>query len=105
MYQSLIWFVMLRDDAGGMGAPVNAERLESETNALIDSMRRDFELCGNFFRRKMLVDEQKAIKLALREFCDSPCQFFVKVARIVGPHRHFHEHISEQAVPDTAGMT
>ena len=53
----------------------------------------------------MLVDEQKTIELALRELCNPPSQFFVHIARIVGPRRHIHEHISEQTVPNTAGTT
>ena len=105
MYQSLIWLVMLRNDAGGMRAPFDAERLQGETNALIDSMRRDVELGRDFFRIEMLVDEQKAVELALRELCDPRSQFFVHIARIVGPRRHIHEHISEQTVPNTAGKT
>lgn len=105
MYQPLIWLVMPGDDARGLRATFDAERLESETNALIDRMRRDVELGGDLFRRKVLVDEEKAIELALGELRDSLSQFFVRIARIVGPRRHIHEHISEQTVPNTAGKS
>ena len=50
MYQSLIWLVMLGDDASRMRPPLNAKRLEGAANALIDGMRRDVELRGDFLR-------------------------------------------------------
>ncbi|HJR82514.1 MAG TPA: hypothetical protein VJ775_01175 [Sphingomicrobium sp.] len=39
MYQSLIWLVLARDDAGRLGSTVDAQRLKSKTDALIDGMR------------------------------------------------------------------
>jgi hypothetical protein len=50
MYQSLIWLVMTRHDAGGMSTPLNAQRLERHANALVDRMRRDVELGRDFLR-------------------------------------------------------
>ena len=44
MYQSLIWLVMLRDEASRMRPPLDAKRLKGAANALVDRMWRDVEL-------------------------------------------------------------
>jgi hypothetical protein len=105
MYQPLIWLVQASDDARRLGAPLDAQGLEREADALVDRVRRDFELGRNLFRRKVLVDEQQAVELAPGELGDSLRHVVFEVARIPGPRCHIHEHISEQTVPNTAGMT
>jgi len=78
--------------------------LKGETNSLIDSMWRDFELGRNLFGRKVLVDERQTVELPSGELRNSLGHFLISVARILWPRRHIHEHISEQTVPNTAGM-
>ena len=41
MYQPLIFAAVLRDDAGGLAAALDAEDLKSPADALIDGVRRD----------------------------------------------------------------
>jgi hypothetical protein len=48
MYQSLIRPLVLRNDTRGLVAPVDAEDLQSLPDALVDGVRRDFELGGDF---------------------------------------------------------
>ena len=88
------------DDARSLRAPFDAERLQGKADALIDGMRRDLELGRDFLRRKMLVDEQQAIELTLRELCNSPSQFFVHSREDRGtPPPAFTNIISEQTRP------
>ena len=49
MYQPLIWLAMAGDDARGMGAALDAERLQGDPDPLIDGVRRDVELGRNLF--------------------------------------------------------
>jgi hypothetical protein len=44
MYQSLIWPTVPRDEARRLGAPFNAEDLQRLADALVDGVRRNFEL-------------------------------------------------------------
>ena len=67
MYQSLIWPELLGHQPGRLRAALDAEKVKGATDALVDSMRRDAELDGDFLRRQMLVDEPQAIELALAE--------------------------------------
>ena len=39
MYQSLIWAVHLRDEARGLGAAFDTQRVERAANSLVDRMR------------------------------------------------------------------
>ncbi|MDQ3245681.1 MAG: hypothetical protein M3Q52_02070 [Pseudomonadota bacterium] len=48
MYQTLIWTVELSNEPSGLGAPLNAERVQGAANALIDGVRRDPELDRDF---------------------------------------------------------
>ena len=100
MYQSLIWLMIAGDDAGSLGTAFDAEGLERAANALVDGVRRDAERGRDLLRRKVLVDEKKAVELPAGELRDSRSQIFVEIARILGPRRHIHEHISEQTVPE-----
>jgi hypothetical protein len=63
MYQSLIWAVYLGDHACGLRTALDAKDMERAADALVDRMRRNAELDGDFLRRQMLVDEQKGIQL------------------------------------------
>ena len=67
MYQPLIWPAVLGDDARRLGAPLDAEDLERQADALVDRMRRNAELGGNLLGRQMLVDEAQAVELSLRQ--------------------------------------
>jgi hypothetical protein len=99
MYQSLIWFAVSADDSRGLRPPFDAKHLQRETDALIDGVRRDVELGRNLFRRKMLVNERETIQLPARELRNPLSHFFVDIARVLGPRRHIHEHLSEQTAP------
>ena len=72
MYQTLIWPAVLRDEAGGLGAPFDTKRVQRLADALVDRMGRNFELGRDLFRRQMLVDEPQAIELAVGETRDPP---------------------------------
>jgi hypothetical protein len=65
MYQSLIWPGILSDHARRLRASLDAEDLERLADALVDRVPRDSELGGDFLRAQMLVDEAKAIELAV----------------------------------------
>ena len=56
MYQSLIWTSLTGDETRGLAAALDAEDLERAPDALIDRMRRNSELGGDFFGREMVVD-------------------------------------------------
>jgi hypothetical protein len=64
MYQTLIWSAVLRDEASRLGTPFDAEDLERLADALIDGVRRNFELGRDFLGRPMLIDKAKAVELA-----------------------------------------
>ncbi|MEO5611405.1 MAG: hypothetical protein ABIQ67_01355 [Sphingomicrobium sp.] len=57
MYQPLIWAAVEGDEAGGLAAPLDAKDVERAADALIDGVRRDVELVGDFLGRQMLVDQ------------------------------------------------
>jgi hypothetical protein len=75
MYQPLIWLAVLRDDAGGMLPPRNAEHVQCLADTLIHGVRRDSELDRNLLGGEMLVDEAQAIELPLTQ----PCHAFRNV--------------------------
>jgi hypothetical protein len=58
MYQSLIWSAVAGDDASGLGPALDSQDLERTADALIDGVRRDFELRSDLLGRKMLVDQE-----------------------------------------------
>jgi hypothetical protein len=47
MYQTLIRAAVLRDEAGRLGAALDAERLQGVADALVDGMGRNPELDGD----------------------------------------------------------
>jgi hypothetical protein len=63
MYQSLIWISVMRDDSSGVLAPAYAKDVQRLADALIDGVRRDLELGGDFLGRQMLIDEPEAVEL------------------------------------------
>ncbi|HEX3117008.1 MAG TPA: hypothetical protein VHQ48_16185 [Bradyrhizobium sp.] len=71
MYQSLIWVLVPRNDAGGMVAPIDPEDLQRLTDALVDGMRGNLELGRDLLGGEQLVDEEQAIKLGLSKFPDT----------------------------------
>ena len=64
MYQTLIWAAVLRNEAGGLAAALDAEDVERAADALIDGVRRDVQLGRDFLRRQMLIDQPEAVELA-----------------------------------------
>lgn len=64
MYQPLIWPADLRHQARGLGPPLDAQDMQGAANALIDGVRRNIELDGDFLGRKVQVDQAQAIELA-----------------------------------------
>jgi hypothetical protein len=67
MYQSLIWRGILRHDPRRLGAALDSENLKRLADALVDGVRRDSELRRNLLGAQMLVDEQQAVELRLRQ--------------------------------------
>jgi hypothetical protein len=59
MYQSLIWFAVLRHEARGMGPAQDSERLQGLPDALVDGMRRDSELDRDFLGRKCCATRRR----------------------------------------------
>src|SRR5690348_1082520 len=67
MYQSLIWLGILGDDARRLRTARDSKDVERLADALIDRMRRDAELGGDFLRAEVLRDQTKAIELPFRQ--------------------------------------
>jgi hypothetical protein len=70
--------VVLGDQAGCLRAAFDAENVQRAVDALIDGVRRDVELGGDFLGIEVLVDQAQAIELARREagnagFAESSC--------------------------------
>src|SRR5438128_1970571 len=78
MYQPLIFPAVAGDDAGGLAAALDSQRVNGAADALVDGMRRDAELGGDLLRRQMLVDEAQAIELSRRESRDPPGHHIVR---------------------------
>jgi hypothetical protein len=85
MYQSLIWLLVAGDDPRRLRAPLDSEDCERLADALIDGVRRDVELPGDFLGRQMLVDEQQAIELSGRQPRDTLSQVIVCRGAVRGP--------------------
>lgn len=83
MYQSLIWPAVAGNEAGGLGAALDAEDVERAANALVDRVGRDIELRGDLFRGKVLVDEPQAIELARAQPRDTARDEHVNLCRIL----------------------
>ena len=79
MYQPLIWPLVAGDDAGGLRPALNPKGLKGAPDALVDGVRRDTELNGDFLGGKVLIDQQQTVQLATRESCDPlrHCRLFV----------------------------
>jgi hypothetical protein len=67
MYQSLIWLSgdkgVLGDEPGGLTPPLDAEDSQCLADALVDGVRRNVELGGDFLGAEVLVDKPEAIEL------------------------------------------
>jgi hypothetical protein len=82
MYQTLMWARVeaesarrvARDHAGGLSAPLDAEDVQGAANALVDGMRGNVELGGDFLGRKMLLNQAQAIELPGRQPGDTACR-------------------------------
>jgi hypothetical protein len=65
MYQALIWPRGVPGDHASCLRPAfHPQDLKRLADSLIDGVRRDFQLAGDFLGGKMLVDEAEAIQLA-----------------------------------------
>jgi hypothetical protein len=75
MYQSLIWLSgdkgVLGDEPGGLAPPLDAEDSQGLADALVDGVRRNVELGGDFLGAHVAVDEPQAIELAWSEAADA----------------------------------
>jgi len=47
MYQTLIWALVSRHDAGGLGATLDTEDLKGLADTLVDGVRRNLKLGRN----------------------------------------------------------
>lgn len=63
MYQTLIWLAVLRDDPHSLRTAFDAQNVKHLPEPLIHSVRRNVELCRDFLRIEMLIDQSKAIEL------------------------------------------
>jgi hypothetical protein len=90
MYQSLIWFVVARDEARRVGATFHAQGLERDADALIDGMRRDVELGRDFLGREMLVHQQKTIELPASQLREPHLYRPLPIVRIARSRRSVH---------------
>ncbi len=68
MYQPLIWGVGSRNDPRGMFALRYAQNLQRLSDALVDSVWGNSQLCSNFLGRMVLVNHQQAVELPLGQF-------------------------------------
>jgi hypothetical protein len=80
MYQSLIWSAVLRDNPRRLCPAGDAEDREGLADSLVDRVRRDSELGGDFLGIQMLVDEAEAVELALGQVPDPFGERIVKRA-------------------------
>ena len=64
MYQPLIRAGRLRHHAGGLRSPIHPEDMERSAHALVNGVRRNPELLGDFLGRQMLVDQLQACELS-----------------------------------------
>jgi hypothetical protein len=71
MYQSLIWPFVPGDDTRRLRSPLDAKRGERLANALIDGVRRDVQFGRDFLGAEVLIDEEKAVELALGKSGDA----------------------------------
>jgi hypothetical protein len=104
MYQSLIWSAVLRNQPRSLRAALDAKDLKGLADTLVDGVRRDLELCRDFFRAEMLVDEAQAVELTATELGDSrrqlrrtiivlgPTSFLVRAVHIVQSYSHPAQH-------------
>ena len=67
MYQSLIWSAVAGDQPRRLRPSLDAEDLEGLADALVDGMRGNAELDGDFLGRQMLVDQLQAFELPRRQ--------------------------------------
>jgi hypothetical protein len=82
MYQPLIFPSVVRYEAGGLGPALYAKDLQGLAHALVDGVRRDLELSGDFLGRQMLIDQAQAIELARAKARHSLRHFIVNLRGI-----------------------
>jgi hypothetical protein len=87
MYQPLICRVRRRKRLGhhacGFAAALDAKLFQRSANALVDRMRADAELVGDFLAAVVPVDEQQAVDLALAEAGHGGCRIYL-ACRLIG---------------------
>jgi hypothetical protein len=71
MYQSLIFVVILLDDARRLRPALDREDVERLADALVDGVRRNPELGGDLFGIEVLGDEPQAIELTACQASDA----------------------------------
>jgi hypothetical protein len=64
MYQSLIWFAVLRDETRGLAPPRNVQDVQGLADPLVHRVRRDSEFDRDFLGRQMLGDQLETLELA-----------------------------------------
>jgi hypothetical protein len=85
MYQTLIFAAVVRDDARGLAAALDAEDMKRPADPLIHGVWRDIELRRDLFRRQMLVDESQAVQLPHAQSLNP--RYHVGLPRTVRPIR------------------
>lgn len=71
MYQTLISLGVLGDDPRGLRPPLDAEDLQRLSNALVDGVWGDSQLCRDLLRAEVLVDQAQAFELPARQARDA----------------------------------
>jgi len=71
MYQTLIWAAVLGDEARRLRAALDAKDGKGLPDALVDRVRGNPELRGDFLGVEMLVDEPETVELPLGKARDS----------------------------------
>jgi hypothetical protein len=84
MYQTLIWAAVAGNEAGGLGPALDPEDVERDPDALVDGVRRDFELGRDLLGGQVLVDQPQAIELARAQPRDAARDEHFDLRRILG---------------------
>jgi hypothetical protein len=101
MYQTLIWAAVLGDEARRLGASFDAEDVEGDADSLVDGVRRDVQLGGDFLGGQMLVDEPQAIELAGAQLRDARRDKVIHLRWIVRSRRRVGHPSSFRTQPDS----
>jgi hypothetical protein len=89
--------VVLGDQAGCLRAAFDAENVQRAADALIDGVRRDVELGGDFLGVEVLVDQAQAIELARREAGNAGCRRIIVLGTLRPRHPVGHPELLPNA--------